>query len=196
MLARPSVGIILLLCAMSGCVSSEHGLALPDDEKVVFDPALLGDWTYVDPSGGSQATMLRVERLGDEGTKTYTLTWSADGSVAPGQGPQQAKGSLVVIGDSRYLDLASIDKKDGDRHMFFKLKRQNTSLTLQSINPNYLSTHPKSLAHRFDEGGSGRISIQIPVLTATTPELRRFLEAHQADPELWSEELSYKFQRR
>ncbi len=197
MLVKPSVGIILLLCAMSGCVSSEHGLALPGDEKVAFDPTLLGNWeSSVDPSVGFSGGFLRVERLGDEGKKTYALTWSMDGQAAPGQEPQQAKGSLVAIGDSRYFDIVAVATKDGDRHWFLKVKQQKNDLSIQLMNSNYFPSHPKALAHRFENGGRGPIQISSPVITANTPEICRFLEQNQNNPELWIEEYTMRFRRR
>ena len=196
MLARSTGWIILTLCVTSGCVSSENGLAPLDSEKVDFDPALLGDWAYADPSGGSQGGSLRIERLDEKGlNKSYALTWTTDGQVAPVPDAQRYRGVLVVVGDSRYLDFTSTDQTQGGRHTFFKVKLEKASLTLQFWNPSYFPSHPTALAYRFDENGSGWFPTKILVLTANSPEICRFLEEHQQDSELWIDELTTKFKR-
>ena len=195
---KPIGWILFSVCVLAGCVSSENGLVTPNREKVVFDSDLLGDWACVNFSGAPQPdSSIRIERLDDKISKeSYVFTWLSSGQIAPIPESQKFRGTLVVIGDSRYLDFSSMDQNSGGRHGFLKVKREKTDLTLYYMNPGYFASNPTSLAHRFDEGGQGPFTISPPVITAKTPEIHRFLQGHQRDLELWPEELNLKFRRR
>jgi len=198
---------------VSGCTTSEHGLCPPDGgDQAVFDPALLGHWSCpalgpgqpkdglrINPDG----TLIRFERHKD-GSKAYLIT-TTDEAGKPSSDPP-AVGHLVPIGNARFLDVLVGDPKSNDekRHALLKVSGDKDELAVQLMNPWYFSNHPTALAHT-SWAASGRIplvkgqlpefSIQVPTLTAQSPELRKFLEDHVNDPELWPADWTVKCRR-
>jgi hypothetical protein len=207
---RRSAAVLALIVSVSGCSVSEHGICPKDGgDQAVFDPALLGDWVIVadDSSGPKDGPKVNVDggilrfARREEGSKTYLIGSPAEPGQAAGGSP--TTGHLVPIGEARFLDVLAGDPKDkgGQRHLLFKVSKAKEDLIFQAMNPAYFASHPKAISTSSwsISGGSParkswlpEISIELPMITSPTPELRKFLEEHANDQELWPADWTVK----
>ena len=174
---------ILALClaalaGITGCIPTSIN-PLYDGKDLVFDPALIGAWREKDDSKENWA----FEKSGESG---YQLVYTDDeGKLG------RFEAHLLKLGNTRFLDLfpdeAGIEEMN--RSGFYKvhLLRTHSFLKVTQIEPalqmapldlkwlrEYLAKYPKTIAHqKFGEGDDAQI-----VLTASTPELRKFVEQH------------------
>ena len=183
---------LMVLASIAGCIPSENGLC-PDDggDQATFDPALLGPWVSHDPSSGEDH-VTRVERLKD-GLKTYVFRTEPE-TDANKESP--VVGHMVPIGKRLYIDFFILNpqKPDQKYHAFAQVELTKSNLAIHWMDPSYLTKHPEGLAHRR-EPNDHPDSAPIDVITASTVDLRAFLESHPADPQLWTEQGIQKYHR-
>ncbi len=198
-----TLGTVALILSVSGCITTEHGLCPPDGgETAVFDSGLIGEWAFVTenpdtPKNGLKVTgneqPVRIARF-KEGSRAYLISGPAEPGKVASDVPIIAY--LVPIGGARYLDMqnSAPKTKNEKRHMLFKVNVTKDEMTWQAMDPMYFGNHPKALPITGPEvsgtipmgkGLASKISFELPTLTAETAELRKFLEAHTNDAELW-----------
>jgi hypothetical protein len=162
------IAFSLILCsvfAMSGCVPSLHPLYT--DKDLIFEPELLGDWVEAKPDSKG---ILTFSKSDDGAYKVISAndkdTWSFSGH-------------LVKLGDKRFLDLSGDSSADCHTlvipvHMWFLLSQTRSTLQLRDFSDDWLGRilkrEPAALKHEFVDKDL--------VLTASTPELQRFVLLH------------------
>jgi len=181
---KPTIPIIaagagLLLCA---CIPSVQPFFTGKD--VVFDPALLGEWRAKDKEEEPQ-----VWKFGRGKDKAYALT------VTDNDGKKgHFSATLFNLKEHRFLDLIAEDCEFATNqvdlvgvsmipgHLLVHVAQIEPDLKMAFFDfdwlEHYLKENPKALAHR---GGDGI------VLTATTPQLQRFVLKHVDGGELFSD---------
>ena len=166
------------LAGITGCIPTSIN-PLYDGKDLVFDPALIGAWREKDDSKENWA----FEKSGESG---YQLVYTDDeGKLG------RFEAHLLKLGNTRFLDLfpdeAGIEEMN--RSGFYKvhLLRTHSFLKVTQIEPalqmapldlkwlrEFVGTHPKAIGHqKIGDGDEAQI-----VLTASTPELRKFVEQH------------------
>ena len=165
------IGLLLIL---GGCVSSLHPLYTEKD--LIFDPALLGEWTADD----GKATWAFTKN----GETQYQLVCADDEGK---QGRFQVH--LLKIEGRLFLDLFPMDDNDAKDDDFYKLHRvpAHTFMFVKQIQPtlqmafldpfqtrDYLKDHPESIRHE-------KIEHDRIVLTAQPKELQAFVLQHEND---------------
>ncbi len=66
---------VLVWCS-PGCMRCEHGLCSPGEPEAIFDSALLGEWTPIDPEPEDRDVCLKVERDERQDSVKASLTSS------------------------------------------------------------------------------------------------------------------------
>ena len=183
-MSRTRLSVALLsLAVIAGCiVPSLHSLYTEKD--LVFNPALLGNWTDAD---GNLAQFTQT------GAKAYKLVYvDKDGKTA------SYAAHLAQIRDALFLDLypeevAPANTNGGYQlhilpmHSFWVVHQITPELKSSFMNPDwlkkYLADNPKEIAHEQVETGTNKNRI---VLTASTEELQAFLIAHLNTPGAFS----------
>ncbi len=175
----------LMLGLLPACVPSVNPLYTEKD--LVFDPALVGEWS---PDGSKETW--RFEKVGE---KRYGLTHTDDDGRKA-----EFDVRLVKLKKHRFLDLYLVNPGGADwkpnnlatfsmivrpGHMFMKVTQIEPELELSFLDPDWLEDllkeDPKAIRHerlRFgaDEHDEGRL-----VLTAGTRELQRFVLKYADD---------------
>jgi len=171
------VSIPCMLLLLSGCaaVISVHPLAGPDDKDAVFDPALVGTWEDVDTPGNGAGTRFNV--TGHD--SAYSVTVDGDGTTYTMR--------LLKVGGRYLLDVdCPSDGPSPPVHMFLKLRRQNDTAWVASMDSQWLMEQIKTRGqprHETLEEDSHRI-----LLTASPTELREFLLPYAGDDRAFSDE--------
>jgi hypothetical protein len=164
--------LVVLALALGGCVPSLHPLYT--DKDLIFDPALLGQWS---PADGQGSWTFRKT-----GEKEYQLdAIDKDGK----RGRFQVH--MVKLDGRVFLDLFPMERtqKEDDfyelhfvpTHTFFRVKQIEPKLQMAYLDPEwigkYLPEHPDAIRHEKVHGGA--------VLTAQPKELQAFVLKHQKD---------------
>lgn len=170
--------VVSLLLGLSGCVPSLHELYTEND--VVFEPALLGDWTEDKAESESVLTFTRGEG------KKYKLVWLE----------RKDKSSfvayLVKVSDKLFLDLASDPAVDCPTlsvpvHMFILVSQTGPTLKMRDFSEEwlkgYLEKNPAALKHEIVD--------KDVVLTASTKQLQSFLLSHVNTKEAFAQPVQY-----
>lgn len=162
------LAVALLALASTACVTSDQSFVPPQTATVA--PELLGTWT--DSAGKERALITRASR------STYTVVYTDDGGET-----WRYTGRLAVVGRWRVLDLESRDEPArgdtlGGRHVPIILEGRGSRLHVSILERDSLDAY---LARHADAPASRRRKDET-VLTASTPELWKFLEAYLANP--------------
>ena len=170
--------VLFALCGLIGCIPTSLN-PLYTAKDLVFDPALIGVWSDKDDSKETWA----FQKAGD--TDYKLICTENDGKTG------HFEAHLLKLGDTQFLDLFPDESgiEEMNRSGFYKihLLRTHSFLKVTQIAPalqmapldlkwlrEYLARDPKAIAHqKFGEGDEAQI-----VLTASTPELRKFVEKH------------------
>jgi hypothetical protein len=184
--------VLAALCGLTGCIPTSIN-PLYSGEDLVFDPALIGVWS---DQGNSKETWA-FEKAGD---KEYKLVCTEnDGKTG------HFEAHLLKIGPTQFLDLFPDESgiEAMDRSGFYKvhLLRTHSFLKVTQIEPalqtapldlkwlrELLGKHPQAIQHhKIGEGDDAQI-----VLTASTPELRKFVENHLKTEGAFGEPINLK----
>jgi len=169
---------ILLLCLLAACgpVLSIHPLYT--DKDVVFDPALVGTW--IDPQDTSSAPII-FERGSNDSYRAITRL-DKNANV-----DQIFEAHLVKLNGRLFLDAVQTKNRMSGQeedmgiavpgHLFARVSIEGDSLRLDLLDQDWikdkLETRKISIAHEELDGDI--------VLTASTPELQRFVLGHVND---------------
>ena len=157
--------VLSIAIGMSGCVPSLHPLYT--DKDLIFEPELLGDWVEAKPDSKGTLTFSKS----DDGA--YKVISANDKDTS------SFSGHLVKLADKRFLDLSGDSSADCHTlvipvHMWFLLSRTGSTLQLRDFSDDWLGRilkrEPAALKHEFVDKDL--------VLTASTPELQRFVLLH------------------
>jgi hypothetical protein len=171
-------GLALMLW---GCVHSLHPLYTDND--LVFEPALVGEWT--DPDGEET---YQVEKADD---KSYRLTCT-------GKSGDKADFELhlLKVGDQRFLDVypKDVSKKLNDvaamhlvpAHPFWRVDAIEPALTMSGLKAKWLEQTlektPDALRHETVD--------DTIIITAQPKELQAFLAKHLTTTAAWDDATS------
>lgn len=171
-------GLAFLLAA---CIPSVKPFY--QEKDVVFDPRLLGDWR-----GGESAKDTQIWRFKDRGRQSYDLTIIESEAK---EGRFVAR--LFQLKQGLFLDLTPSDVEFATHqadlvawavfpgHLLVRVVALEPSLRLAFFDYDWLEKHlkanPKALAHHREDDRF--------LLTASTPELQRFVLKHLADEGLF-----------
>lgn len=187
---KPTLMLVAIAAlALTACIPSLNPFYTARD--VVFDPALIGEWTSKD-SGDQSDTPDRwtFERIAgeDNDAQGYHLT------VTDGEGKQgEFKATLFQLKDHRFLDLIPEDCEYATNqsdlvafamfpgHLLIHVKQIEPELKMAFSDfdwlAKHLEDHPKALVHHQEDE---RI-----LLTASTKQLQRFVLKHVEGGELF-----------
>ena len=126
------VAVAAVSLALAGCyVQSVHPLITED--KLIFDPNLVGTWADAKEPGESTV----IEAVGEN---SYKLTFTDDGV------PSEYEGHLVQLGESVYLDMfpANARRKGcGDDfvplHLILWIQRDGDEMNVADVHHEWLS---------------------------------------------------------
>jgi len=168
----------IALWGVVGCIPTSIN-PLYTGQDLVFDAALIGVWS----GDGDSKEKWAFEKEGDTAYKfVYTDDEGKTGRF---------EAHLVKLGDTQFLDLFPDESgvEEMNRSGFYKvhLLRTHSFLKVTRITPalqmapldlkwlrEYLAKNPKAITHqKTGDGDDAQI-----VLTASTPELRKFVEKH------------------
>jgi len=171
----PSFGpeFIPQLTALGVIIQSPSYSALYDDDAMLAEPLLLGEWVEV----GDQATW-RFEETDDAG---YRLTISTSAA------PAVMQANVVQLGAHRFVDLQFVDPTTTpsdeplfELHAIFKLVLRNDRVKLAGLSQTWLretlENGERTVGHESLESG-------MIILNAPTTGLRAFVLQASADPE-------------
>ncbi len=178
--------LVGLLLVLGGCVPSLHPLYTEKD--LIFDPALLGEWTL----GKNNKESWTFTKAGE---KQYQLVYIDD---------EGKEGKFCVhllkIEGRLFLDLfpMELDSKKTDEdpkenafyklhlvpaHTFMLVKQIQPTLQMAFLNPSwakdYLKAHPDAVRHE-------KVDHDEIVLTAPTKELQAFVLKHEKDADAFA----------
>ena len=184
--------VLVAFCVVVGCIPTSIN-PLYTEQDLVFDPALIGVW-----GGDSDAKETwAFEKAGD---KEYKFVYTEeDGKTG------QFEAHLLKLGNTRFLDFFPEESgiEEMNRSSFYKvhLLRTHSFLKVTQIQPalqmapldlkwlrEFLGKNPKAIRHhKIGEGDEAQI-----VLTASTPELRKFMEKHLKTEGAFAEPVNLK----
>ena len=175
-------GVVTAL--LTGCiVTSIHPFYTSKD--VVFEPALLGQWTNTD---GEQYWTFQREQ-----TNAYHLTYISEGKT------NVSTVHLFKLSGQQFLDFVSADPECDalppaiPSHMLLRVTQLTPTVRLSLLNHDWLKAavekDPKLLGHAMI---GNKPDDQRVVLTADTAELQQFLRAHLDRAEAWQDPFELK----
>ena len=158
-------------------------------KDVSFDAELLGDW--INPDEADQKW--KFEKLGD---KSYRVLFTEKKEKV-----SQIEATLFKLQDEWFLDFLGEMPEDSKfpppipSHMLFKIVQRSPELKFVFMNIEWLQKHlekePKALRHHMLKSGD-KPEDKLPVLTAETEELQRFVVKHIKTADAWSEVITLK----
>jgi len=179
--------LLTLTLLLNGCepIDSLHSLYQADD--AAFEDGLIGTWQPVITESNESDKDIRwiFERPGDD--KSYAFTW---GSVL-GKGGFAAKARLLKLNGNLFVDFAGdanrAEKLQGkdlvlafpsiSAHMVGRIWLEKNSLKVRLLSRDWVDSQIKagafSLAHENVDGRE--------ILTASTADLRKFMQEHADD---------------
>src|SRR5262245_20950026 len=172
--------VMTLLALMTACVPSLNPLYTEAD--IVFDESLIGRWQCDDGEGNSRRwTFTKAEG------NSYTLEDLERGD------PASFDAKLVKLGDRLYLNIHLLEVPiDNDllrslvirTHIFARITVEGNTMAVELMDPDWLKNQvvegDQSLEHR--KLGDGTM-----LLTASTEQLRQFIQQHQDDKGVFCE---------
>ncbi len=168
--------LVVVGSGLAGCIPTSIN-PLYTGKDLLFDPALLGVWSN---TGDSKETWA-FEKAGET---EYKFIYTEDDGKAG-----RFEAHLLKLGNAEFLDLfpdeSGIDEMNRSgfykihllrTHSFLKVSRSGPALQMTPLDlkwlREFLAKNPKAIQHhQIGEGDEAQI-----VLTASTPELRKFVE--------------------
>ncbi|HYL61648.1 MAG TPA: hypothetical protein VE077_03425 [Candidatus Methylomirabilis sp.] len=185
--------VVSLASLLSGCAPVDSIFPLYKPEDTAFDTRLIGAWQPVvaNPDSSDEDARWIFTHSGND--KFYDFKWSVVGK----RGAFVAKARLVQLGGSQFIDFEGDDSAvdDADKtesivafpvvstHMLGRVWLEDGTLRIHFLSDDWVKNQAKAgslaLAHVDTEGG--------PLVTASTDELRKFMQAHADDKDALSE---------
>jgi hypothetical protein len=170
-----TVVFYMLALILGGCVPSLHPLFT--ENQLVFDSNLVGKWAEPNTSNYWQ--------FAPDANSRYDVVFADD------KGKAKFTGCLGKIGNDTFLDIFPEDMNiPGNEyykahligaHSFLRVDLTHGGLNLQGMNPDgidkLLKTDPNAIKHETAEKRT--------ILTASTPELQKFVAKHAHDPNIY-----------
>lgn len=195
----------LIAVLLTGCVVGSDRPIYDARRDTVFDPRLLGTWRCsIDLAGQEGLHDLRIER---DGARRYCLTIPATQPSDPP--PQPVAADLVPLGKYRYLFMTTGQETGTILFPCYRVTVGCDEMRLWLLNvaelAGRLEANPKLLPHR--EVSLSVVVNEVPksqtqpttrplwqsfVLTGDPAQIRRYLVAHQDDPDEFTAPLVFK----
>lgn len=183
---------------LAGCgVPSINPLVGKGD--AVQDDRIVGEWDFVpEPGGGSDKFVLGVEKSGAEYKAVLTKNPGEPGKKDE-KNTWRTVATLTRIGGELYADLERDSADEAapctlDVHVPARLSVSGDVLGIAWIQDKglraILGKDPKAIAHVNRENAS--VFTADSLITASTADLRSFLEKHAKDPDLIGDESHWK----
>jgi hypothetical protein len=171
-----------LACLPACWTYSVYPLAEDNDRHLIYDPALEGKWQF---SNGQEPEFMVI--TGDPQLLNYTLqlTKSPSADCVCGQDNEldlSYEGKLLQLGTTRFLDAYPLADAQGfgafPAHNIFKISLTRNSLSMAPLEDGWLCSQPRPEL--------GECEHRDFLLTAPTPVLQEFVQAHAADPDAFA----------
>lgn len=175
-----SAALLLVVC---GCVRSLHPLYTEQD--LVYEPALLGEWT------------------GKDGKQTYTVTKSGERGYSVTHVDEEGKRGeydvhLVKVGDRLFLDFLPKrpDRGASDTyvahflplHSFWRVRQIEPTLQAEVLSIEWLGKLLKDSPDAIRHEMCPEPDHDTFFLTAQPKELQAFLLKHEKTPDAWKDD--------
>ena len=184
---------VAVLVSLTGCVQSVYPWHV--DEDVVFDANLAGAWSG---EGDTQGCLLNITADPARQARHYNVEIIKDTSHGCGDlsepGKWTAGGQLLEIGRQRFVEIWD-DKCD--LYTLLKLNADSQTMSLVPLDSEvvagFIHTKKERLQGRVD---GHTMQPDDVLLTSPTPDLRRFLQSHANDENVFPAEVTVKFHRK
>ena len=174
---KPIVFCLAAVAAiLAGCVVTSV-CPYYTQQDLVFEPAILGNWTSVNTPG-------EVWRFEQRGELAYRFTL-----IEPSKATVMEAHVFKLQGQS-FLDISSLDRDYHviPAHYLLRVSQFTPTLRFTELNEMWLkdllASHPNAVRHHFVQT-SDRSEDSRVVLTAETGELQKFLIAHLSSKQAW-----------
>jgi hypothetical protein len=176
---------LFLALVVSGCMKVENGLGSPDETDAIFNPELVGEWTFPEQRPEEQK-YISAERDAP-GSKAYRVTLGErDKDGRPVGTPIVCKVFLVKLGDTFFLD-ALPPAEQGAReqlgHFLMRAELRPGEIGLRGLSEEFVKEHPQTLRRTLEKGFLGLERVRV---TATRAELTGFARQHARDEAAWN----------
>ena len=169
---------LLGLVVLAGCIPSVHSLY--NERDVVFEPALLGEWT----NESSSNTLTFTQK----GAKSYNLVFRGEGGAKA-----EFVAHLLKVGEWHFLDFYPLESAALQNdfykcnflpmHTFMRVREIEPGLRLEILKTDwlleYLANNPEAIKHE-------KVKDSL-MLTAKPAELQAFLLKHEKTEDAWAE---------
>jgi len=175
---------VLVWCS-PGCMRCEHGLCSPGEPEAIFDSALLGEWTAIDPKHEERDVYLKDER-DEPASKAYQVSALGSGKGKQTRDPDFFRVYLTKFGDSYFLDEIMPPAQGSRRvsHGIWKIEIKMPEMTIRPLSKEFVKDHPSEI-HRNVE--KTLIGIEVVTVTGTTQELGDFVRKYAHTDAAWTE---------
>lgn len=172
----------LLLLPTAGCLWSLHPLHTEQDQ--ILEPGLVGVWA------ASDGEVIAIVRQAED--KSYQITYLEKDSSE--EAPARYRGRLLRLGDFVFLDLAAepdVGRREPNgmvaTHLFFRIRLSGDELQVEMVDDELLQEADAAQLRR--EKLPDRY---VTLLTASSKEVRTWLEQHAGNPKLYSDTLELR----
>lgn len=196
-LAMVAAALILGLC-MNGCAPIDSIYPLYNVNDAEFDVRLLGTWQPISENGSDSDKDQRWIFEQSKDDKFYDARWTSLGA----KGGFVARARLVRLGTGLFIDLEGDDHLDDQAnsdftvpfpfittHFIGRIWIEQDTLRIRFLSDDWIKKQTKantlSLAHLETS--------QEQILTVSTEDLRKFMQAHADDYDALAEK--FEFQR-
>lgn len=155
-------------------------------KDLVFETALVGDW--VENGKDADHDVWKFERSGERAYR-FTLIEEREASVM--------EAHAFKLQGHLFLDIASIDRDVGviPPHFLLKVSSVTPMLRMSRLDPdwlrNFLTADPAAIPHHLVRSGDKADDLRV-VLTASTPDLQKFVLKHLDTAGAWKADIELK----
>jgi hypothetical protein len=182
------ISVVLLAASaalLGGCIVTSV-LPFYTEKDLVFEPALVGDW--VENGKGAGHDVWKFEKSGE---RAYRLT------VIEERQASVLEAHAFKLQGQLLLDVASMDRdvRVIPPHTLLRVSSATPLLKMSQMDNDWLikllSKDPAAIPHHLVRNGDKPEDLRV-VLTASTPELQKFVLKHLDTPGAWKADLEMK----